>query len=254
MLTAQRRKEIFHILELAGQVELNELANRFDVSVMTIRRDLEFLESKGRVRRVHGGAILTQWKWTTDTIEVKSTTNIELKQTIARNALQIIHANSSIFLDAGSTTLEIAKLLSSEFIHSLNICTPDLQIASILSKVKQFEVYSCGGLVNRSTESVGGPFCIHMIKSLYADLAFIGCDGITLKDGAMATQISQVDVKQAMIDRSLQCALVADYTKFGRISFATISALSTFDFMVSDGNLEPGIRLNVEKFGVKIIG
>lgn len=253
MLTAQRRKEIFHLLESLGQVQLTELAARYNVSIMTVRRDLEKLEQEGKARRVHGGAVLSRSKWTPDAIEVKVTTNISLKRMIAQNALKIFSPGSSIFLDAGSTTLEIAKALCKQFEHTLTICTTDLKIADVLSNEERFQVYSCGGYVDRNTFSVGGKFSIDMIEALHADLAIIGCDGLTLKDGAMGTRTVQVDVKKAMMGHSLQCALVVDSTKIGRVSFATIAALSAFDYVISDEGLDDEQKENIRKLGAEII-
>jgi DeoR/GlpR family transcriptional regulator of sugar metabolism len=253
MLSAQRRKEIFRILNSEGQVHLSDLASRFNVSIMTIRRDLEWLEQEGKARRVHGGAILTEQKWNTDTIETKSVTNVDKKQSIANSCMRLLHPCSSIFLDAGSTTLEIAKLMCTELHKELTICTTDLHIADLLCKQERFHVYFCGGKVDGSTSSVGGQFAVQMIRALHADLAIIGCDGLTIKDGAMGTRMEQAGVKQAMIEHSLQSALVADSTKFGRVSFVTIAPLTAFDYVVSDSNLSEDMQHLVTKSGTKVI-
>ncbi|MCL6443793.1 MAG: DeoR/GlpR family DNA-binding transcription regulator [Alicyclobacillus sp.] len=253
MLSAQRRKEIFHILNAAGQVELNDLAKRFGVSTMTIRRDLEKLEQEGKARRVHGGAILSKQTWEPETIAQKSVTNKELKQSIAAAVVTLIRPNSSVFLDAGSTTFEIANAIRTKFLHPLTICTSDLRIANMLSEEERFQVYICGGHVDSSTSSAGGQFAVQMIMSLHAELAIIGCDGLTIRDGAMSARISQVSVKQAMIERSLQSVLVADSTKFGRVSFATIAPLSAFDYLVSDEHMDDEMKDALQKASVQVL-
>jgi DeoR/GlpR family transcriptional regulator of sugar metabolism len=253
LLSVQRRKEIFHLLTANGQVELQDLASRFGVSIMTIRRDLERLEQEGKARRVHGGAILAEQKWIPDTIETKSTTNIERKQAVARKVLDLLRPNSSIFLDAGSTGFEVAKQLSQAFREPLTICTPDLHIADLLAKEERFEVYACGGRVDGATSSAGGAFALQMIRSLHADLALIGCDGLTIKDGAMSARMEQLQVKQAMMEHSLQSALMVDSSKFGRVSFVTIAPLSTFDYVISDDELGDSMRESMKKAGVELM-
>ncbi|WP_026962809.1 DeoR/GlpR family DNA-binding transcription regulator [Alicyclobacillus herbarius] len=253
MLAAQRRKEIYHLLAKHGQVELQQLAAHFQVSMMTVRRDLEQLEQEGKARRVHGGAILAEQKWMPDSLEVKSTANTEQKQAIARKVMSLLKPNRSIFLDAGSTAYEVAKELTASFEEPLTVCTPDLQIAQHLAQTRRFQVYTCGGLVDPATGSSGGSFAIQMIQALHADVALIGCDGLTVKDGAMSARTEQVAVKQAMMARSLQVALLADSSKFGRVSFATIAPLHAFDYAVVDEIFDETLAEGLRKAGVELI-
>ncbi|WP_067926800.1 DeoR/GlpR family DNA-binding transcription regulator [Alicyclobacillus shizuokensis] len=253
MLAAQRRKEIYHMLATRGQVELQELAAHFQVSMMTIRRDLEQLEQEGKARRVHGGAIVGEQKWMPDSLEVKSTANIQQKQAVARKVMTLLKPNRSIFLDAGSTAYEVAKELTASFLEPLTVCTPDLQIALLLSQTPRFQVYACGGLVDSATASFGGAFATRMIRSLHADLALIGCDGLTLKDGAMSARVEQVSVKQAMMERSLQVALMTDSSKLGRVSFATIAPLHAFDYAVMDDGVDETLSEGLKKSGVQVV-
>ncbi|WDM02171.1 DeoR/GlpR transcriptional regulator [Alicyclobacillus cycloheptanicus] len=252
-MSAQRRKEIFHLLNTHGQVELNDLAQRFGVSAMTIRRDLEKLEEVGKAKRVHGGAVLSTQTWEPESITQKSITNIHLKQVIAQTALRIIQPGSSIFLDAGSTTYEIANAIRTMYSEPLTICTSDVRIANLLAGEERLQVYICGGSLDTTTASAGGHFAIQMIMSLHADLAIIGCDGLTIHDGAMSSRITQVEVKQAMLARSLKSALVADSTKFGRVSFASIAPLRAFDYIVSDSLVDAETRDALEKASVEVV-
>lgn len=249
----QRREEILYILNRKGQIEYTQLAEQFGVSVMTMRRDIEKLEQEGKAHRVHGGAVAGEQTWKPETITQKSVKNIEAKQKLAKSILQIIHPNSSIFLDAGSTTFEIASTLSRDFLDTLTIGTSDLRIAELLAAEERFQVYILGGSVDSSTTSASGHFAINMLQGLHAELAIIGCDAVTVQDGAMSAKISQVQLKQAMMSRSLQSALVADSSKLGRISLASIAPLNDFDYLVSEKALDAETTKFLEDLAVEVL-
>ncbi|WAH36357.1 DeoR/GlpR family DNA-binding transcription regulator [Alicyclobacillus dauci] len=197
--------------------------------------------------------MISEQLWGPQPIDKKSVMNVDKKLQIAETSLSLLRSCSSLFLDAGSTTYEIAKIMCTHVQKELTVCTTDLHIADLLRQEERFHVYFCGGMVDRSTASVGGEFSVHMIRALHADLAFVGCDAVTVKDGAMGTRIANIMVKQAMIEHSLQSALVADSTKFGRVSFATIAPLSAFDFLVSDRDISDDVRQCAVKCGVQTL-
>ncbi|MCF8567360.1 DeoR/GlpR family DNA-binding transcription regulator [Alicyclobacillus tolerans] len=252
MLAAHRRKEIFTILMLEKQVLYSDLAKQFRVSAMTVRRDVEQLEIEGKAIRVHGGAILSDQKWDAEPIQDKVTVNVELKLSIADTILSLIKPGSSLFLDTGSTMYSLAQALKRHFNGSLKICTPDIEVIRTLAGDDRFTLFAIGGLVDGSTFSVIGEHAIDMINNFRADRAIIGCDGLTIRHGAMAAQVTHVGIKRAMMDNSVQSILAVDSSKIGRMSFAAIAPLDHFDLIVTDFNIQSDTLSSLEKSGIKV--
>lgn len=254
VLSAERRREILRLLQAEGHVALQVLADRFGVSVMTVRRDLERLEQEGKARRVHGGAVAVGPLWDTEPIEQKAAVHSEEKRRIAQHARTLVQSGGAIFLDAGSTTMELARQwLADLSLTSLTVCTPDLQIAWLLARDLRFTVLTPGGRVDGRTGSLTGPFADQVLRQLRADLAFIGCDAVTLRDGAMSTRPEQAALKRTMMECSLQSVLLADASKFGRMSLAVIRPLQDFDMVITDAGMPVDAADEFRQSGVELV-
>ena len=253
LLAPQRQKEIYRLMMENGEVQLSDLAKRFEVSVMTIHRDIEKLEKVGRARRVHGGAVIPQQHWTPEPFKKKISSNIELKEAIAKTVVPMFKPNTTVFLDAGSTALEIAKVLQANYTDNLTICTPDVHIAMTLYENHRFNVLILGGVVENQNGSITSHFALDMLKKLHADVAFIGCDGVTVQDGAMAANFPQIPIKQMMLERSMKSVLVTDSTKIGRISVTSIAPIAAFDFIATDQHVSNEFAEFVRNSGCKLI-
>ncbi|MDK2907471.1 MAG: DeoR family transcriptional regulator, fructose operon transcriptional repressor [Petrotoga sp.] len=230
MLRIERLEKILQELKKNGYVKINSLAEKLKVSPMTIRRDLNILEKKGIVYKTHGGAFLHQSLSKEITYDSKKKTNIEEKQKIAKKALEFISNDLTVFLDAGTTTYELAKLLT-EF-ENLTVFTSDLNIALFLSKSKN-KVFMFGGEIQKETGSVLGSLALDFVKSLHFDIAFLGTSAVNRKWQVVTPTPEKGLLKKQIINNSRKTILLADSTKFFIESLYSICSLEDLDAVIT---------------------
>ena len=177
MFYQERQKKILEYIQEKPSVSVTELSSVFKVSAVTIRKDLNELSQDGMVERTHGGAISLNKSSYEETEDAKERMNIEKKQEIARKAVKLVEEGSTIILDAGSTTLELARLLAEERIKGVTVITYALNIANIFKQSREYNLVMIGGQFRHGMMSFVGPYAIQMLQSLYADRCFIGING-----------------------------------------------------------------------------
>lgn len=218
LLMDERRELIKEQLITEGTVYVSQLAQKFSVTYETIRKDLAFLEERSFAVKSHGGATLKQ-----NSIEypfqVREKENINLKKIIAQKALELIPENSSIIIGTGSTTLELAKLLSIK--SGFKIFTDSLPVASLLIQ-SQNQVFLFGGELRSKSSSVFGGWTISMINQIHVDLCFLGTDGFSNLSGPTSPSSSDAFIDQVIIQHSDKRYILGDYTKFTRKSLYKI--------------------------------
>ena len=247
----QRRDKILAMIREDGQAKVADLSRIFKVTEVTIRQDLEKLEQEGLIRREHGGAILNQERDSIGELQLVNQQNMDAKRAIAEEAVKLIHDGNTIILDSGSTTTEIAKLLSGY--HNLQVITNALNIAMILGKETGINLNVTGGEFKSPTLSLTGDKAAHYFNGIHADKVFLATAGISLKAGLTYPSLSDLVVKKAMIDSSDIVYLVADSTKIGKSSFASLGALSMVDYIITDPNITQEDKNLFNKFDVKYI-
>ncbi len=203
---------------------------------MTIRQDLEKLEKDGLIVREHGGAFLKNVRDLVQTFSLVHQENLEKKALIAEKCLEFIEKGDTIILDSGSTTTEIAKKLKGW--KDLTIITNALNIALLLGVEPGIEVIVTGGEFKPPTLSLTGQKAADFFKGLHVQKLFLATAGITLKAGLTYPSISDLVVKKAMIDSAETTFLVADSTKMGKASFASLGALSLIDYIITDAGMD----------------
>jgi DeoR/GlpR family transcriptional regulator of sugar metabolism len=238
MLTGTRRHEILKTLELKQQVTIPELAEQFGVSHMTIRRDLDLLQSEGKIQRFHGGAVKIK-RFMGAKYDQRANENKAEKAAIAREAVKHIQDGMSIILDAGTTVAAMVDEL--ERFKGLKIITRDLHTALLLSNEERFgsfDVYCTGGRVSKWAYSLDGIYAEKMIGSLTVDAAFLTCEAISHAKGAMAWSPVLVGARQTTMSAAGQNILLVDSTKFRYNSLAIFAGLDEFDEIVTDDRLD----------------
>jgi len=235
MLPNQRREKIFDLIREDGQAKVTDLSRIFKVTEVTIRQDLERLENEGLIIREHGGAYLKNIDMKVRNLQLQNQENINQKMAIARKAIEYIHDGDTIILDSGSTTTEIAKIIS-EY-KNLTVITNALNIALILGAQAGINVIVTGGEFKAPTLSLTGQKAADFFQNLHVDRLFLATAGIALKSGLTYPGISDICVKRAMIDSADEIFLVADSTKIGKNSFASLGALSLITFLITDSNI-----------------
>jgi len=235
MLPKQRRQKIFELIREDGQAKVLKLSKIFKVTEVTIRQDLEKLEEEGLIVREHGGAYLKDIGINVRNIELLSKEHMSDKEAIAHKALDFINDGDTIILDSGSTVTEIAKLLAGY--KNLTVITNALNIALILGADPEINLVLTGGEFKAPTLSLTGQKAADSLEGLHVDKLFLATAGITLKSGLTYPSISDIVVKRAMIESANTVYLVADSSKIGKSSFASLGALSLIDYLITDSKI-----------------
>ncbi|MGL4631230.1 MAG: DeoR/GlpR family DNA-binding transcription regulator [Leadbetterella sp.] len=238
MLPQIRREKILELLREDGSAKVTDLAKLFKITEVTVRQDLEKLESEDLIIKEHGGAYLKTIDVHVQKLALYNQDNIIQKESIAKSCLDLIENNDTIILDSGSTTTEIAKKIKNAGYSQLNVITNALNIAVILGSVRGIEVIMTGGEFKPPTLSLTGQKSADFFKGLHANKLFLATAGISLKSGLTYPSISDIVVKKAMIEAAETTYLVADSTKFGKSALASLGALSLIDYIITDSGLD----------------
>jgi DeoR/GlpR family transcriptional regulator of sugar metabolism len=236
MTATQRRDKIIELIKEDGSAKVVDLARIFKVTEVTIRQDLEKLDKDGLVVREHGGAFLKNIEDQVRTFSLSNQENIDKKERIAQKCLEFIEPGDSIILDSGSTTTEIAKKLKG--FKNLRVITNALNIALMLGAEPGIEVIVTGGEFKPPTLSLTGQKAADFFNGINVQKLFLATAGISLKAGLTYPSISDLVVKKAMIDAADTTYLVADSTKIGKSSLASLGALSLINYIITDEGIE----------------
>ncbi len=251
MLARHRREKIVDLIKEDGSAKVLDLAKLFKVTEVTIRQDLEKLETDGLIVREHGGAYLKNIKDQVQNFSLSHKENMDKKESIATKCLEFIESGDTIILDSGSTTTEIAKKLKG--FKNLTVITNALNIALILGAESGIEVIVTGGEFKPPTLSLTGQKAADFFKGLHVQKLFLATAGITLKAGLTYPSISDIVLKKAMIDAADITYLVADSTKIGKAAFASLGALSTIDYIVTDKGIQTKDKKIFKENEIKLI-
>ena len=251
MFANQRREKILDMIREDGQVKVAHLSRIFKVTEVTIRQDLERLEEQGVIVREHGGAILSNARSNVMELQLANQQNMEAKQAIAVEAIKLIHDGDTIILDSGSTTTEIARLITG--FHNLRVITNALNIAMILGRDPSIDLNVTGGEFKSPTLSLTGDKAAEYFSNIHADKLFLATAGINLRTGLTYPSTSDLVVKKAMIEAADVVYLAADSTKIGKSSFASLGALSLVDYIITDSQITQEQKKMFTDYDVKHI-
>jgi DeoR/GlpR family transcriptional regulator of sugar metabolism len=254
---ALRRAQILERIQRDGGVSVAELARDHAVSQVTVHRDLEQLAREGLVERVHGGArvmrpavpgglplIATAWA---QRVEQASAA----KAAIAGHAAAMVAAGSTIFLDASSTTLALARRLMEEPPNELTLVTNSPAIAYEVS-AEPMHVVVCPGELDQHMRMIAGRWTVEFIGDLNFDTAFVSAAGLTLDAGLTTSRRPLADVVNAASAAAGRTVGLIDATKFGRASLVSIAAAQDFDVIVTDDGLEESVAEECRTAGVRL--
>ncbi|WP_207425138.1 DeoR/GlpR family DNA-binding transcription regulator [Pedobacter sp. SYSU D00535] len=235
MLANQRRDKIIELLREDGSAKVINLAKLFKVTEVTIRQDLEKMEKDGLLVREHGGAYLKDIADQVRNFSLSQQDNLDKKERIAAKCLEFIESGDSIILDSGSTTTEIAKKLKG--FKNLTVITNALNIAMMLGTEPGIELIVTGGEFKPPTLSLTGQKAADFFTGINVQKLFLATAGLSLKAGLTYPSISDIVVKKAMIAAAETTYLVADSTKIGKSSFASLGALSLINYVITDSDM-----------------
>jgi DeoR/GlpR family transcriptional regulator of sugar metabolism len=248
---SERHQLILKQLELDGRVSVSGLSGMTGVSEMTIRRDLESLEQSGALSRVHGGAVPSQSQSYEPPFAARATRNVDAKQRIGRAAAALLHEGETAILDAGTTTLEIARALRGR--RNLRLLALSLHIADMLVDEPGLTVMVAGGIARSGERSLIGSLAERAFEDLSFDTLFLTVGGVDLQHGLSEYNLDDAVVKRAAFAGSRRRIAVADASKLGKAAFARIAAIEELDVLVTDSDASPAILDAIRDAGVEVV-
>jgi len=236
MKPEQRQQQIMvQLRALQTELSVEELAKKFDISPLTIRRDLEQLENDRAILRTHGGCVLR------GTVESayhrKVALNFELKQAIGAAAAKEVKSGDAILINDGSTPFHLAPHLGN--IDKLHVYTNSIAVISELSRLSQIRLYILGGEYNPELRFLGGSMMEQMLEGLHFDVVFLGTDAIDANGNCLVADPDISRLTEIMLRRGTRRILLADHTKVGANAHAVYARLSDFDVWYTTFGINP---------------
>jgi DeoR family transcriptional regulator of aga operon len=251
LLKIERHSFIRKLVEERGRVTVPELSAHFDVSEATIRRDLEELDGKGWVRRTHGGAVRAERASKEPPIMQRISDQQSEKQRIGDATAKIIQEGQTIFLGSGTTVLEVAKHLPESI--QLTVITNSLPVVNHLANYPNIELVVIGGMLRHSELSMVGHIAEQAVKEFRAHKVILGMHAIDAHHGFTNDFLPETMTDRAILDIAPQVIVVADHTKFGRVSSVLVSAVSAADSVVTDNKTPKECVAELIEMGIEVI-
>ena len=249
MQAEERQKKIEEYLQKAEFASLDELAEVVDASVSTVRRDLGVLEASGNFRRTHGGARVINPRSDEFAFAARDSHQLDEKESIARACAELISAQQTVIIDAGTTTFHVARLLGGK---APQIITNSLPVANLFSNPNPVEVILTGGVLYHRLGVLVGPLAAEAFSTLNADVAIMGAGGITL-EGITNSHALLIEIQRAMIKAAQRVIFCLDHTKFGRKSISYLCSLDNVSTIVTDSRAPEGLVSELRSRNIEVI-
>jgi DeoR family fructose operon transcriptional repressor len=248
MRSRERRTQLLAALD-AGEIDVDDLAVRFDVSASTVRRDLQQLSRENAVRRTYGGAILTGHPIET-TLDQRLAVKGAEKRAMARAAMKLIEDGDTLILDAGSTVAAFGKLLLQ---RRLRVITNNLALLPYLAKAPDIELVVLGGAVRSNSMGTVGPLANEALRRMTADRAIMSADGVVGGRGLCEADLDQVALKSLMMEQAKEVIVLADAGKLGRAHQVAWAPLPPRWTLVTDAGASAEQQQLLGEAGARII-
>jgi DeoR/GlpR family transcriptional regulator of sugar metabolism len=248
--TDPRRQQILNILEETGALNVTELADRFGVSLVTIRKDLDDLGAEGLLERTFGGAVFSHRSRFNRSFLQRAQEHRQEKLAIAAAALEYIKDGDTIILDAGTTTLVLAQLLK-EHIKSVFVITCSVPVALELSS-GGYDILLLGGMVRNKSLALLGRETLRIIERYRADKAFLGSTGFTAEMGHSTPNPDDAQIKEALIRIADETFVLADSSKYGHKCLTSFVQLRDVHLTITDNRLPRAKAKTLEAVGAKL--
>lgn len=249
-MAKERAKQIVEYLKLHNLVTVDELVSLTGASPATVRRELTLLDKEGAVYRVHGGVTLNRFVPSQPTTSEKQGKHHKEKLRIAARASALVKPSDSIVLDAGTTTIEIARNLIN---MPLRVITNDLHIGLMLAEYQQMEVSVTGGTIDWSSQSCVGDVAVNFLSKVHPTYTFISCNAFKVDTGITAPTSDKAAVKRIMTQQSSKRVLVADSSKYGLTQLFEVGPLTSVDMIITDDGLDEKAADEIKKQGIELI-
>jgi len=251
MMAEERRMKILHTIRTEGRAKVNDLVRRFKTSAVTIRSDLNELDSRGLIQRSHGGAVIQNTIFRESPLEERSSSQSLEKQRIGALAATLIHEGETVILDSGTTTLEIARNLREA--RNIQVLTNGLNIATELLGARSVQTIVMGGTLRNDSASVVGRATEDMLEQFSADKLFLCGAGCDPDFGVSGTNLDETMANRAMLRAAREIIVVADSSKFTRRSMSLIATFAEVDIVLSDTGMTLEMQDRVRSLGCKLL-
>jgi len=251
--TSARREKIISLLKEKGSVQVHELSNLFNISAVSIRKDLKFLDQRGISTRVYGGAYLNTLNTETTevSVDVRRKLNLDKKCNIAQYAADLIESSDSIILDSGTTTIQIARLMKDK--ENVTVITNDLNVIDIVAAYNNTELIVLGGRLRHKSMFFYGLQAEKALKELHADKLFLGVDGFHMEKGITTHFEDEATLNAMMCDAATEIIVVSDSSKFDKICLHKILEPSNISKLITDSDITEEYKEGLTKLGIEVI-
>ncbi|MFG6448160.1 transcriptional repressor AgaR [Roseateles sp. BYS180W] len=246
----ERRESLLKFLSARGDSRVSDLVKRLGVSAVTVRHDLNFFEEQGLVTRKHGWVTLNPLDSIED-IREKSHLNPSLKERIGARAAQMVKPGDNILIDSGTTTHRLAGHLKNA--QNLTVMSNGLNIVNELAQAPGVQIISTGGLLRSPSLTFQGAQAYASLDAYSFDTLFLGVDGFDLDFGITTHSVLEADMNRKMVERSRRTVVLADSSKFGRMSLHRVVGLERVHVVVTDAGVPEAYRLGLLHQGITLI-
>ena len=248
---AERHKYILESLAKNGFIKVIDIAKELDVTPVTIRKDLKYLEEKKLLYRTHGSASPINPLTSDIDVQEKEKLRKDEKKRIAIEAAKLVEENDSIIIASGSTVHMFAEQIVPT--NHLTVVTASLKTALLLNAVNNIEVIQLGGTVRKNSFSLIGDYTSQFFEQITCSKLFLGVDGIDLEYGITNSNIEEAILNKKMIEASLRTIILADSSKFGRRGFGKICNLDRIDVIITDSGISKSMAQSIEEMGIELM-
>ncbi|WP_025272416.1 DeoR/GlpR family DNA-binding transcription regulator [Haloglycomyces albus] len=253
MLAKQRQARILEILAEQGAIRVTELVERFGVSDMTIRRDLDYLSELGKLNKVHGGATRIDLSSASEPgFEAKQVRELEEKSAIAKRAASFVHPGQAIAISAGTTTWMMAQMIAD--LPGLTVVTNSVPVADVFYRQGRPDqtVILTGG-IRTPSDALVGPFAIQSLRTINVDAVFLGVHGFSAESGFTTPNLMESETVSAFAHKGRKLIVLADHTKWGIIGLASIADLSAADTVITDSGIDPEALTSLKEHVTNVV-
>jgi len=253
MYAEERQQATAQLVADRGRVSVNQIAEQFDVTTETVRRDLSALERIGLVRRVHGGAVPASALAVIEAgLGERDRSNTEAKDRIADAALDLLPAtDGTVLIDAGSTTGRLARQLPRDL--RVTVVTHAVPVAARLAGSPNVDLHLLPGRVRPTTQAAVGADTVVALDRIRADVAFLGTNGLSIGHGLSTPDRDEAATKRAMVGAARRVVCLADSSKIGAEAPIRFAELSEVDVLVTDAGISDADCRALERAGVEVV-
>lgn len=256
MLAEQRYKEISNVLEREGSIKTSALCTLLGISRETVRRDLETMESRNLLKRIHGGAMSVEISQDKDSFYTsfskRQMENPELKELIASKAVTYIREGQAIALDSGTTALALAKAIRNKF-TSLTVVTNSLAVANELSDAQGISLVMTGGIYRPDEEAFVSDIATLIFSKINVDTFFLTTCGISVERGITYPRMDEILVQNKMMEAAEQTIVITDSSKLGTNSLVRMCGIDQISMIITDAGVSDQQKRAFENAGVQIV-